>query len=83
MKLIDVGMNLMNPSYDRDRDEVVKAAAVAGVSPLVVTIFVKSKISKGVETHTMVSLPPPGSVSVIVGIAPTLNLIESISAMSV
>jgi TatD DNase family protein len=37
MKLIDVGINLMNPSYDRDRDEVVKAAAAAGVSPLVIT----------------------------------------------
>ena len=37
MKLIDVGINLMNPSYDRDRDEVIKSAAAAGVSPLVIT----------------------------------------------
>ena len=37
MKLIDIGINLMNPSYDRDRDEVVKAASAAGVSPLVIT----------------------------------------------
>ena len=37
MKLIDIGINLMNPSYDRDREEVVKAAAEAGVTPLVIT----------------------------------------------
>ena len=37
MKLIDIGINLMNSAYDRDRDEVVKAAAEAGVSPLVIT----------------------------------------------
>ena len=37
MKLIDIGINLMNPSYDKDRDEVVKAAVRAGVSPLVIT----------------------------------------------
>ena len=37
MKLIDIGINLMNPSYDKDRDEVVKAAAAAGVSPLIIT----------------------------------------------
>jgi len=37
VKLIDMGINLMNSAYDRDRDEVVKAAAAAGVSPLVIT----------------------------------------------
>jgi len=37
MKLIDIGINLMNAAYDRDRDEIVKAAAAAGVSPLVIT----------------------------------------------
>ena len=37
MKLVDIGVNLMNPSYDRDRDEVVSAAVAAGVSPLVIT----------------------------------------------
>lgn len=37
MKLIDIGVNLMNPSYDKDREEVIKTAAEAGVSPLVVT----------------------------------------------
>ena len=37
MKLIDIGVNLMNPSYNKDREEVIKAAAAAGVSPLIVT----------------------------------------------
>ena len=37
MKLIDIGANLMSPSFDRDRDEVIKAAALAGVSPLIIT----------------------------------------------
>ena len=37
MKLIDIGVNLMNSSFDRDRDEMVKRAAAAGVSPLVIT----------------------------------------------
>jgi len=37
VKLIDIGVNLMNPSYDKDREEVVKAAAAAGVSPLIIS----------------------------------------------
>jgi len=37
MKLIDIGINLMNSAYDHDRDEVVKNAAATGVSPLVIT----------------------------------------------
>jgi len=37
MKLIDIGINLMNRSFDMDRDEVVRQAAAAGVSPLVIT----------------------------------------------
>jgi TatD DNase family protein len=37
MKLIDIGVNLMAPSYDRDREGVIEAAARAGVSPLVIT----------------------------------------------
>ena len=37
MKLIDIGINLMNPSYEKDREDVAKNAAAAGVSPLVIT----------------------------------------------
>jgi TatD DNase family protein len=37
MKLIDIGTNLMHPSFDNDREAVVASAAAAGVSPLVIT----------------------------------------------
>jgi TatD DNase family protein len=34
---IDIGVNLMNRAFDRDREEVVKNALDAGVSPLIIT----------------------------------------------
>jgi TatD DNase family protein len=37
MALIDIGINLMNPAFDRDREAVIGRAAEAGVSPLIVT----------------------------------------------
>ena len=37
MKLIDIGVNLMHPSFNRDREAVIEAAAGAGVSPLIIT----------------------------------------------
>jgi TatD DNase family protein len=37
MKLIDIGVNLTHPSFNRDREGVIEAAARAGVSPLVIT----------------------------------------------
>jgi TatD DNase family protein len=37
MTLIDIGINLMNPAFDRDREAVIGRAAAAGVSPLVIT----------------------------------------------
>lgn len=36
-QLIDIGVNLMHRSFDRDRDEVVARALAAGVSPLLLT----------------------------------------------
>jgi TatD DNase family protein len=35
--LVDIGVNLMNSAFDRDREAVVSAAAAAGVAPLVIT----------------------------------------------
>ncbi|MDR0643546.1 MAG: TatD family hydrolase [Treponema sp.] len=35
--LIDIGVNLTHPSFDKDRDAVVAAAEKAGVCPLIVT----------------------------------------------
>jgi TatD DNase family protein len=37
MNLIDIGVNLMSPSFDRDREGVIAAAFAAGVSPLIIT----------------------------------------------
>ncbi|MDR2160011.1 MAG: TatD family hydrolase [Treponema sp.] len=37
MMLIDIGINLMNPAFDRDREAVIGRAAAAGVSPLIIT----------------------------------------------
>ncbi|MDR1618879.1 MAG: TatD family hydrolase [Treponema sp.] len=37
MALIDAGINLMNPAFERDRETVIGRAAAAGVSPLIIT----------------------------------------------
>ncbi|MDR1587109.1 MAG: TatD family hydrolase [Treponema sp.] len=37
MQLIDIGVNLMSPVFDPDREAVAAAAAAAGISPLVIT----------------------------------------------
>jgi len=37
MKIIDIGVNLMHKSYNRDREQVVQNAEKAGVSPLILT----------------------------------------------
>jgi TatD DNase family protein len=37
MQLIDIGVNLMSPAFDQDREEVLAAAKEAGVSPLLIT----------------------------------------------
>jgi TatD DNase family protein len=35
--IIDIGVNLMHPSFDRDREAVMAAAQAEGVSPLIIT----------------------------------------------
>ncbi|MDR2742304.1 MAG: TatD family hydrolase [Treponema sp.] len=35
--IIDIGVNLMHPSFDRDREAVLASAGAAGVSPLIIT----------------------------------------------
>ncbi|MDR0389301.1 MAG: TatD family hydrolase, partial [Spirochaetaceae bacterium] len=37
MRLIDIGINLMNKSFNNDREQLVLDAEKAGVSPLVIT----------------------------------------------
>jgi TatD DNase family protein len=35
--IIDIGVNLMHTAFDRDREETVRTAEAAGVSPLIIT----------------------------------------------
>jgi TatD DNase family protein len=37
MTLIDIGVNLMNSVFNSDRDDMVRSAEAAGVSPLIIT----------------------------------------------
>jgi TatD DNase family protein len=37
MKIIDIGINLMHRSFNDDREQVVRSAAEAGISPLIIT----------------------------------------------
>lgn len=37
MKIIDIGINLMHRSFNEDREQVMKEAMEAGVSPLIIT----------------------------------------------
>lgn len=37
MKIIDIGVNLMHRSFDRDREDVVDNAVLEGVTPLIMT----------------------------------------------
>ncbi|MDR2096817.1 MAG: TatD family hydrolase [Treponema sp.] len=37
MRLIDIGVNLMSPAFTPDREEVIRSAFDAGVSPLIIT----------------------------------------------
>jgi TatD DNase family protein len=66
MALIDIGVNLMNPVFDRDREAVVEAAAAAGVSPLIITgSSLESSLSTGeyADKH-------PGKVYATAGVHP-------------
>ena len=78
MKLIDIGINLMNSSFDKDRDEVVQAAAAAGVSPLIITgCNEKSSLSAALYANSYnesqsrrYSGPQPGALYTTAGIHP-------------
>jgi TatD DNase family protein len=37
MQIIDIGINLMHSSFNRDREEVIRNAEALGVSPLIIT----------------------------------------------
>ena len=37
MKIIDIGVNLMHRSFNEDREQIIRDAEEAGVSPLIMT----------------------------------------------
>ena len=70
MKFIDIGVNLMSSSYTRDRDDVVKAAAAAGVSPLVITgSSERSSLDAALYASSYNALKP-GSLYTTAGVHP-------------
>ena len=70
MKLIDIGINLMNPSYDRDRGDVVKAAVAAGVTPLVITGSGERSSLAAVLYASSYSAGKPGALYSTAGVHP-------------
>ena len=70
MKLIDIGINLMNPSYDRDRDGVAEAALEAGVSPLVITGSGERSSLAAALYASSYNLKHPGALYTTAGVHP-------------
>ena len=70
MKLIDIGVNLMDPSYDHDREEVIKSAAEAGVSPLIITASGEQGSLNAALYAKKYNAVHPGSLYVKAGIHP-------------
>jgi TatD DNase family protein len=70
VKLIDIGVNLTHPSFDRDREEVVKAAAGAGVSPLVITGTSGKASAEALIYAAEYNARNPGSLFATAGVHP-------------
>ncbi|MDR1902195.1 MAG: TatD family hydrolase [Treponema sp.] len=49
MRLIDIGVNLMSPAYNMDREAAVQSAFNAGVSPLVITGVTAAESSRALS----------------------------------
>jgi len=69
-KLIDIGINLMNPSYDRDREDVIKAAASAGVTPLIVTGYGERSSLDAALYASAYNADHPGALYTTAGVHP-------------
>jgi TatD DNase family protein len=66
MQLIDIGVNLMSPAFDRDREEVLASAKAAGVYPLVIT-------GSGIESSAAAldfAAARPGACAATAGVHP-------------
>ena len=54
--LVDIGVNLMSPAFDRDREDVIARAEAAGVKTLIIT---GSSIASSAEALAFAQLHPP------------------------
>ncbi|MDR2618999.1 MAG: TatD family hydrolase [Treponema sp.] len=70
MKLIDIGVNLTHPSFNRDREEVIEAAACAGVSPLIITGTGEKASSEALRFAAEYSEKKPGALYATAGVHP-------------
>jgi TatD DNase family protein len=66
MKLIDIGINLTHRSFNPDREVVVRAAADAGVSPLIIT----GASERGSREAALYAAKFPGKIYATAGVHP-------------
>jgi TatD DNase family protein len=64
--IIDIGVNLMHPSFDRDREAVMAAAGAEGVCPLIITGTSIADSRKALEYAAQ----HPGKLYATVGVHP-------------
>jgi TatD DNase family protein len=70
MKLIDIGINLMHSSFNRDREAVIASAAEAGVSPLVITGTGEKASREALRYVTEYNTAKPGALYATAGVHP-------------
>jgi TatD DNase family protein len=70
LQLIDIGVNLMHSSFNSDREDVVKAASAAGVSPLVITGTGEKASAEALLYAAEYNTRNPGSLFATAGVHP-------------
>jgi TatD DNase family protein len=70
MRLIDIGINLMHASFNRDREEVIRKAEDAGVSPLIITGTGERSSRDAAEYAAAYSRERPGTLYATAGVHP-------------
>ncbi|MCL2094154.1 MAG: TatD family hydrolase [Treponema sp.] len=70
MNLIDIGVNLMAPSFDRDREDIIRSAAAAGVGPLVITGSSEKSSLEGARFAATYNAKEPRSLYCTAGVHP-------------
>ncbi|MFP3043457.1 TatD family hydrolase [Treponema primitia] len=70
MQLIDIGINLMHRSFDRDREGVILAAENAGVSPLIITGASEQDSQAAARFAAQYGVKNPGKIYTTAGVHP-------------